>query len=56
MALKSDMAFNFGHFSIENGEVSLDNKAPKAVSHHLSTAANNAQCKLKGWIVKTEKR
>ena len=40
------MALKFGTFRVEKEEVSLDNKAPKAVSHHLSAAPTNAQCEL----------
>ena len=37
---------NFSPFKMEKGEVNLDNKAPKAASHHFSAATTNAQSKF----------
>ena len=54
----SCVAFNVNLyvFRMETGEVSLDSKAPKAASHHLSAVSTNAQCEFKNQPVKTEKR
>ena len=40
---------------MEEGKVSIVNKAPKATFHHLLAATTNAQCELQSQTVKAEK-
>ena len=50
------VALNFGAFRVEKEVVSLDNKAPKVVSYHLSAPTTNDQCELGTRTVKAGKR
>ena len=50
------LSSNSGTFRVEKGEVSQDDRTPKAVAHHLSAATTNIQFQLGYRTIKAEKR